>query len=93
MVGHETEGMDSMSIFLYTFLEQEIEAITVRGRKEDVLSPIASKHDVVGGARIMDARLASHDAFFISLYTQLSSLTPYRGCPLSFTFATMDVRL
>ena len=42
VVGHETKGMDSMSAFLYTFLEQEIEAIIVRGRKEDVLSPIAS---------------------------------------------------
>jgi hypothetical protein len=31
---------------------------------------------MVGGARVMDARLASHDAFFISLYTQLLSLTP-----------------
>ena len=53
-----------------------IEAITVRGRKKDVLSPIASEHDMVGGAKVMDARLASHDAFFICLYTQLSSLTP-----------------
>jgi hypothetical protein len=44
MVGHETEGMDSISAFLYTFLEQEIEAIMVRGRKEDVLSPIASSY-------------------------------------------------
>ncbi len=44
MVGHETEGMDSISVFLYTFLEQEIEAITVRGRKEEVLSPIASSY-------------------------------------------------
>jgi hypothetical protein len=43
MVGHETESVDSISVFLYTFMEQEIEAITVRGRKEDV-SPIASSY-------------------------------------------------
>ena len=29
MVGHETKGMDAMSIFFYAFLDQEIETVTV----------------------------------------------------------------
>ncbi|MCK4603582.1 MAG: hypothetical protein KAU41_02655 [Deltaproteobacteria bacterium] len=66
--------MDSMSVFLYTFLEQEIEAITVRGRKEDVLSPIASSYK-------------THVFFFgIALFRRHSSnCTYYAGGILSMS--------
>jgi len=58
--GHEAEGMDAMPVTCSSFLQKQIEAITVGIFKEDVLAAVAAQHHVVHSSRIVDSWFSCH---------------------------------
>ena len=60
MVGHETEGVDTIAESASSLLQQEIEAVPVLCGKKNRLAPIAAKNDMVESAGNMNSRFARH---------------------------------
>ena len=60
MVCHQTVGMNAASVAFDTLLKQEEKLVTVFVVKEDVGSAVATEHNVVERARILDSWFTRH---------------------------------
>lgn len=75
MIDHQAKSMDSIFIPFQPLLQKKVKANTIDIRTKDILTTIATKHDVVKCARKMYAWFTSHTEFQLH-NVKLSSLTP-----------------
>jgi hypothetical protein len=66
VVGHQAEGVDTMPVAFYTFLQQQHEATAVGIIEENILTVVASQHGVVKGRWIVDSWFACHGGILAS---------------------------
>jgi hypothetical protein len=58
MIVHQTEGVNTMAESLHPFLQEKEHLGTVGRGRENIPAAIAAKHDMIDGARKMNARFA-----------------------------------
>ena len=75
VIGHEAEGVNSVSEPAGSLLEQEVETVPVVVGKEDGLTAVAPENDVVESAGKMNAWFTCHGEM-IAPFSNLSTWKP-----------------
>jgi len=75
MIGHQAEGMHPKTKALNAFLYQKKKTVTVFIFCENICATIATQHDMIECARIMNAGFTSH-GLNVSQVCNIASLTP-----------------
>jgi hypothetical protein len=79
MVGHEAEGVNAVTEPAGSFLEEEVETVTVVISVENGLTVVTPENDVVESAGEMDAWFACH----VKMIPHSSNLSTWKPDPIS----------
>jgi hypothetical protein len=81
MVGHEAEGVNAVTEPAGSFLEEEVETVTVVISVENGLTVVTPENDVVESAGEMDAWFACH----VKMIPHSSNLSTWKPDPISIS--------